>query len=84
MGHTGDLWNVQRPATVKLVAGFFDTGQADESLFTYSPMDFHVSLGFPIIAKIGFTIVILLILSVLCLIRAIIKRIRSHKPIKPD
>ena len=83
MGHTGDLWNVQRSATVKLITGFFDTGQADESLFAYSPMDFHVSLGFPVIAKIGLTFVILIVLSILFLIRAIIKRIQRHVPLNP-
>lgn len=82
MGHTGDLWNIQRPATVNLITAFFDTGQADESLFTYSPMNFNISWGFPLIAKIGLTFFILLILSILFLIRNIIKRIQSHRSIQ--
>lgn len=79
MGHTGDLWNVQRSATIKLITGFFDTGQTDESLFTYSPMDFNISWGFPLIAKIGFTVFILLTFIILFLIRTIVKRIQSHR-----
>jgi pimeloyl-ACP methyl ester carboxylesterase len=78
MGHTNDVWNVQHQATINLVTGFFDTGLTDDSLFKYAPMDFHVSLGFPTIAKIGLTVIILLILSILFIIRAVIKRIQHH------
>jgi pimeloyl-ACP methyl ester carboxylesterase len=79
MGHTNDLWNVQRSATVKLISNFFDTGLSNDSLFTYSPIDFSVSLGFPTIAKIGLAIVLLLFIFILFLIRSIIKRILRHK-----
>lgn len=79
MGHTHDLWNVQRPATVRLISNFFDTGLVDDSLFKYSPIDFNVSLGFPAIAKLGLTIVILFSILILILIRIIIRKILGNK-----
>lgn len=51
-GHVGDVWNIQPEATLRALATFYDTGVADDSLFTYAPMDFRVELGFPLLAKI--------------------------------
>lgn len=79
MGHTHDLWNVQRPATVRLVTSFFDSGIADNSLFTYSTMDFHVSLGFPLIIKIGVVFLLLIIIGIIFLFRIILRRIQGLK-----
>jgi pimeloyl-ACP methyl ester carboxylesterase len=50
-GHTGDVWSMQPEATIRLLTSFFDTGVADDSLYTYQPMDFHVEIGFPEMAK---------------------------------
>lgn len=52
VGHVRDVCNVQREATLRLLTSFYDTGVADDSLFTYAPMDFKVKLGFPLLAKI--------------------------------
>jgi pimeloyl-ACP methyl ester carboxylesterase len=76
MGHTGDIWNVQRPATERLITSFFDSGLADDSLFKYAPMDFHITWGFPRIAWTGLAFIILLLFGVTGLLRIIIKRIR--------
>jgi hypothetical protein len=78
MGHTHDLWNVQRNATIGLITGFFDTGAVDESLFTYSPMDFHVKWGFPLMAKAGLVFTFLILIGLLFSLRLLIKRIQ-HK-----
>jgi hypothetical protein len=51
-GHTADLFGLQPAATERLLTSFYDTGVADASLFTYMPMDFHVGLGFPLMAKL--------------------------------
>jgi len=51
-GHVGDVWGVQPAATLRLLTTFYDTGVADDSLFTYAPMDFKVKMGFPLLAKI--------------------------------
>jgi hypothetical protein len=52
LGHVSDVWGVQPEATLRLLTSFYDTGVADDSLFTYAPMDFKVKLGFPLLAKI--------------------------------
>ena len=49
-GHT-DAWDMQPEATVRLLTSFYDTGVADASLYSYQPMDFHVEIGFPEMAK---------------------------------
>jgi pimeloyl-ACP methyl ester carboxylesterase len=51
-GHTGDLFGLQPAAIERLLTSFYDTGVADDSLFTYEPMDFRVGLGFPLLAKL--------------------------------
>ncbi len=76
MGHTNDLWNVQRPATIRLITSFYDTGKADDSLFTYAPMDFHVSWGFPKLAKIAIASMFLITIGLVVLIWIIIRRIQ--------
>jgi hypothetical protein len=42
---------MQPEATVRLLTSFYDTGVADASLYSYQPMDFHVEIGFPEMAK---------------------------------
>lgn len=81
MGHTHDIWNVQRPATVHLIKNFFDNGVADDSLFKYSPVDFHVKLGFPLIFKLSLAAILLLMIGVIFLISAITRKIKHSKNI---
>ncbi len=52
LGHVADLWSAQPAATVQLLTSFYDTGQADDSLYHYAPMDFNVRHGFPWLAKV--------------------------------
>jgi pimeloyl-ACP methyl ester carboxylesterase len=52
MGHVNDIWNVQPEATRRLLTSFYDTGQADDSLYRYAPVDFKVKTGFPLLAKL--------------------------------
>jgi pimeloyl-ACP methyl ester carboxylesterase len=79
LGHTHDIWNVQRAATVCLITGFFDTGVADDSRITYSPMDFNISWGFPAIAKLAVIIMLLLLLGFIFLIYQFIRKFRRIK-----
>jgi hypothetical protein len=53
---------------------FFDTGEVDDSRFTYQPMDFNVGLGFPTMAKIIVGVILLLIVVLVILVRYIIKK----------
>jgi pimeloyl-ACP methyl ester carboxylesterase len=50
-GHTNDFWSLQPEATIHLLTTFYDTGEVDDSLYTYQPMDFHVDSGWPVQAK---------------------------------
>jgi hypothetical protein len=77
MGHVNDFWSVNPSAAEHLLTSFYATGVADDSLFEYVPMDFKVSLGFPVIAKILMALGGALILSLVFLGRAIWKRVRK-------
>ena len=62
MGHTNDFWTVNPAAADRLLTTFYASGQADDSGFTYLPIDFKVSLGFPALAKILLATGLLLII----------------------
>ena len=78
MGHVNDLLRLQPAAIERLATSFYDTGVADDSLFTYAPTDFGVSLGAPTIAKIVLGIVLLLIAVVGMVIWFIVRRIQRR------
>ncbi|MGH2521612.1 MAG: alpha/beta fold hydrolase [Anaerolineales bacterium] len=78
MGHVNDVGTLQPAAFERLATSFYDTGVADDSLYTYAPMDFGVSLGFPALAKIVLGIVLLLIAVVVVVIWFIVRRIRRR------
>jgi pimeloyl-ACP methyl ester carboxylesterase len=78
-GHVDDVWNLQPEATMHLLTTFYDTGVADDSLFTYQPMDFDVGLGFPLMAKIMVVVVVLVLIGLYFLIRFIVRRVRRRK-----
>ena len=61
-----------------LLTAFYDTGVADDSLFTYQPMDFDVGLGFPLMAKIMVVVVVVLLIGLYLLIRFIVRRVRRR------
>jgi pimeloyl-ACP methyl ester carboxylesterase len=62
MSH-GDLpgLETQPQATERLITSFYNTGVADASLFTYGPIDFQVSWGYPVLAKLGLGLVLLIV-----------------------
>jgi len=78
-GHTTDIWNLQPEARVRLLTTFFDTGEVDDSHYSYQPMDFHVGLGFPEIAKIALAIVIIVPLGLIALVWYIVRKVRRRK-----
>ncbi|MBN2084109.1 MAG: alpha/beta fold hydrolase [Anaerolineales bacterium] len=51
-GHVSDFWSFQRGAARQLLTSFFDTGAADDSLYTYLPMEFKPAMSFPLLAKV--------------------------------
>jgi len=79
-GHAEMLWR-QPEASERLLTSFFDTGEADDSLFTYQPWEYNPGLGFPAIAKIIVAVGALIITFLLIVVRKLVKRpatLRTH------
>jgi hypothetical protein len=64
----------QPEASERLLTSFFDTGETDDSLFTYQPWEYDVGLGFPAIAKIVVGIIVFLIVVLIFLVRSFLKK----------
>jgi len=78
-GHTDDVWGLQPEATMHLLTTFYNTGEVDDSLYVYQPMDFDVGLGFPLMAKLAVAIVVLVPIGLIALMWFIVRRIRRHR-----
>jgi pimeloyl-ACP methyl ester carboxylesterase len=78
-GHAADVYGLQPEATAHLLTNFYATGVADDSLYTYQPVDFKVGLGFPAMAKLLVAIPTLLVLLVVALVWFIIARRRKRR-----
>ena len=72
-GH-GEMLGRQPEASKQLLNSFFDTGVADDSLFTYQSWKYNVGLGFPAMAKIIVAAILLVIAILVAVVRVIIKR----------
>lgn len=77
-GHVQDFWSLQNQAAKRLLTSFFDTGTADDSLYTYLPMDFKPAMRFPVLAKILLGTGLLLILVLGFAVWRILRRIRRR------
>ncbi|HEU5097916.1 MAG TPA: alpha/beta fold hydrolase [Roseiflexaceae bacterium] len=79
MSH-GDLpgLEAQPRATQRLITSFYDTGVADDSLYTYAPIDFQVSWGYPVLAKLGLGLVLLIMAIVAGVISLTIRRLKRR------
>ena len=64
-----------------LVTTFYDTGEVDDSLFTYQPMDFSVGFlgSFPKLAKTMLAVVVLVLLGLVALVWFIVRRLRRRR-----
>ena len=62
-----------------LLTAFYDSGVADDSLFTYQPMNFDVGLGFPAMAKLVLAAIVLVIIMVIAVVWFIIRRVRQRR-----
>ena len=78
-GHTNDVRGLQPEATAQLLATFFDTGEVDDSRFTYQPMDFKVSLGFPVMAKAIVGAILLVIVALGLVAWRVVRRARARR-----
>jgi pimeloyl-ACP methyl ester carboxylesterase len=81
-GHVGDFWSFQHAASRRLLTSFYDTGAADDSLYTYLPMDFKPALSFPLLAKILLGTGLLLIAALGFAVWRIIRRIRRGRNVR--
>jgi hypothetical protein len=68
----------QPQATQRLITSFYDTGVADDSLYTYAPIDFQISWGYPTLAKLGLGLVLLIIAIVAVVIWLTIRRVKRR------
>ena len=62
-----------------MLVSFYDTGVADDSLFTYQPREFEVGLGFPLMAKLVVAAIVLLVAIVVAAAWYIARRVRRHR-----
>jgi pimeloyl-ACP methyl ester carboxylesterase len=72
-GH-GEMLSKQPEASARLLTSFFDTGEADDSLFTYQPWEYNPGLGFPAIAKIILAVGVLIFALILLVVRKFVNR----------
>jgi pimeloyl-ACP methyl ester carboxylesterase len=78
MSHA-DIPEANQPQAIeRLLTSFYDTGVADDSLFTATPLDFRVSWGYPAQAKIGLGLVLLIIAIVIAVIWFTIRRVKRR------
>ena len=74
-GH-GEMLSLQPEASRRLLTSFFETGLADDSLFTHHPVDFGVGLGYPTQAKLGLAAIVLIVAGLVALVWFIVRRVR--------
>jgi pimeloyl-ACP methyl ester carboxylesterase len=77
-GHTGDFSGFQAEARQRLLTSFYDTGIADDSLYTYLPMDFKPAMRLPTIAKVLAAISVLLLAGLVLAIWRTVRRVRRR------
>jgi pimeloyl-ACP methyl ester carboxylesterase len=79
-GHVTDIWSLQPDATMHLLVTFYNTGEVDDSLFVYQPMNYKVGMmSFPLLAKVLVVAVILVVLLLAGLVWLILRRSRRRK-----
>jgi hypothetical protein len=76
-GHA-EFMSLQPEASKHLLTSFYDTGAADDSLFTYHPVDFSVGLGYPTLAKLGLAAIVLVIVGLVALVWFIVRRRKAN------
>ncbi len=66
---------------VHMLTTFYDTGEVDDSLYTYQPMDFSVGFfnSFPNLAKLLVAVPILVIVLLAVLVWLIIRKVRRRR-----
>jgi pimeloyl-ACP methyl ester carboxylesterase len=78
-GHTQDFKNVQPEAAQTLLATFFASGEVDRMLFSYIPMNYEVSMGFPALMKISLGLIIGLVIVLILIVWWVIRRVMARR-----
>ena len=73
-GHIDMEWP-NPEACRRLISSFFQTGVPDESLNGFVPVNFTVSWGFPVVAKLSVAILMVIILGFIVALLLVIRRI---------
>lgn len=77
-GHTETFWYSQPEARSRLLKTFFDTGEADDSLYVHQPVNFDMGFGWPALAKILLAIVVAAIALLAVLVWFIVRSVRQR------
>jgi len=77
-GHA-EMLSRQPEASERLLTNFYDTGKADDSLFTYQSWEYNVGLGFPAIAKIILAVGALIVTLFLIVMRKLVLRLATTR-----
>jgi pimeloyl-ACP methyl ester carboxylesterase len=82
-GH-GEFLALQPEASERLLTRFYDTGEVDDSLYFYQPMDFSVSFleSFPNLAKLLVLISIILIIVLVVVVRLVVGWLRKRRAVQ--
>ena len=75
-GHIADLWYANMENTRLILTTFYRSGEPDLSKNAYLPMDFSVSWGFPLIAKVALGGIVFLALVLAALVLWLVKKLR--------
>jgi pimeloyl-ACP methyl ester carboxylesterase len=82
-GHGNTFWNSQPEARLNLLTTYYDTGEVDDSLYTYQPLSFDVGSGWPGLAKMVLAIFIVVLFLLLALLGLVIwfimRRVRRRR-----
>ena len=78
-GHIGDVMKLQPEAFERLVTSYYDTGIADDSLFTYQPVSYKPNPSLETIAKllVGVMIVVPVLLALVVVL--VVRRVRRRR-----
>jgi len=80
--HVGDVMNLQPKAFEQLVTSYYDTGVADSSHFVYQPLNFKLSIGLVVIAKLLVAAMIILPALIVWAVVSIVRRVRRRRAMK--
>ncbi len=77
-GHVNDMWYAKAENTRLILTSFYDTGVPNMSLNSYMPMNFSVTWGFPLIAKVVLGAVAIGVIALVAIVTWLVRRYRRR------